>query len=117
MILQQPIRDPCYDRGVSEGARFTEFQVSVGQVDYYKSLLAEADLEPEIEEHLRELISQKNYFGVEELLKGQNLGDKPFQGFLRAALRCRFSQESGKSKKAHLQSGSTFCSKTTGRNL
>ena len=49
-----------------KAAGLTEFQVSVGQVDYYKSLLAEADLEPEIEEHLRELISQKNYFGVEE---------------------------------------------------
>ena len=58
-----------------KAAGLTEFQVSVGQVDYYKSLLAEADLEPEMEEHLRELISQKNYFGVEELLKGQNLGE------------------------------------------
>ena len=56
-----------------KAAGLTEFQVSVGQVDYYKSLLAEADLEPEMEEHLRELISQKNYFGVEELLNGQNL--------------------------------------------
>ena len=44
-------------------------------MDYYKSILAEADLEPEIEEHLRELISQKNYFGVEELLKGQSLDE------------------------------------------
>ena len=29
-----------------KAAGLTEFQVSVGQVDYYKSLLAEADLEP-----------------------------------------------------------------------
>lgn len=58
-----------------KAAGLTEFQVSVGQVDYYKSILAEADLEPEIEEHLRELISQKNYFGVEELLKGQSLDE------------------------------------------
>lgn len=64
-----------------KAAGLTEFQVSVGQVDYYKSLLAEADLEPEIEEHLRELISQKNYFGVEELLKGQNLGDNLSKAF------------------------------------
>ena len=56
-----------------KAAGLTEFQVSVGQVDYYKSLLAEADLEPEMEEHLRELISQKNYFGVEELLESQRL--------------------------------------------
>ena len=62
-------------------AGLTEFQVSVGQVDYYKSLLAEADLEPEMEEHLRELISQKNYFGVEELLKGQNLSESLSEAF------------------------------------
>ena len=41
----------------------------------------QADLEPEIEEHLRELISQKNYFGVEELLKGQNLGNNLSKAF------------------------------------
>ena len=64
-----------------KAAGLTEFQVSVGQVDYYKSLLAEADLEPEMEEHLRELISQKNYFGVEELLKGQNLSESLSEAF------------------------------------
>lgn len=68
-----------------KAAGLTEFQVSVGQVDYYKSLLAEADLEPEMEEHLRELISQKNYFGVEELLKGQSLSES----FLRRLQNCR----------------------------
>ena len=40
-----------------------EFQVSVGQVDYFKSLLKEAELGPEAEERLRVLISQKNSFG------------------------------------------------------
>nr|WP_294679946.1 ATP phosphoribosyltransferase regulatory subunit [uncultured Blautia sp.] len=56
-----------------KAAGLTEFQVSVGQVDYYKSLIREAALDSELEEQLRELISQKNYFGVEELLKEQNL--------------------------------------------
>lgn len=50
-----------------------EFQVSVGQVDYFKSLLREAHLEEEEEERLRALISQKNYFGVEELIHSQRL--------------------------------------------
>lgn len=50
-----------------------EFQVSVGQVDYFKSLLAEADLEKEDEEQLRSLISEKNYFGVEELVGKKKL--------------------------------------------
>ena len=51
----------------------TEFQVSVGQVDYYKSLLTEADMDEEAEERLRSMISQKNYFGVEDLVKEQGL--------------------------------------------
>lgn len=50
-----------------------EFQVSVGQVNYFKSLLTEAGMDEEAEESLRALISQKNYFGVEELLKEQKL--------------------------------------------
>lgn len=50
-----------------------EFQVSVGQVDYFKSLLGEAELDEEAEERLRQLIAEKNYFGVEELVEGQNL--------------------------------------------
>ena len=45
----------------------------MGQVDYFKSLLKEAGLEKEAEEHLRALISEKNYFGVEELVEEQKL--------------------------------------------
>lgn len=54
-------------------AGLTEFQVSVGQVDYFKSLLREAEISRETEERLRELISQKNDFGVEELVKEQKI--------------------------------------------
>ena len=51
----------------------TEFQVSVGPVDYYKAIFAQTGLSQEEEEELRELISQKNYFGVEELVKNKNM--------------------------------------------
>ena len=54
-------------------AGLTEFQVSVGQVDYYKAIFAQTGLSQEEEEELRELISQKNYFGVEELVKSKNM--------------------------------------------
>ena len=54
-------------------AGLTEFQVSVGQVDYYKAIFAQTGLSQEEEEELRELISQKNYFGVEELVKNKNM--------------------------------------------
>ena len=62
-------------------AGLTEFQVSVGQVDYFKSLLQEADLEEEAEERLRSLISQKNYFAVEDLVKEQNLPESLEKAF------------------------------------
>ena len=58
-------------------AGLTEFQVSVGQVDYYKSIFAQTGMNQEEEEELRELISQKNYFGVEELVKSKKM-DKSF---------------------------------------
>ena len=51
----------------------TEFQVSVGQVDYYKAIFSQTGMSQEEEEELRELISQKNYFGVEELVKNKNM--------------------------------------------
>lgn len=54
-------------------AGLREFQVSVGQVNYFKSLLREAGLDEESEERLRSLISQKNYFGVEELIQEQKM--------------------------------------------
>ena len=54
-------------------AGLTEFQVSVGQVDYYKAILAQTGMSQEEEEELRELISQKNYFGVEELVKSKHM--------------------------------------------
>lgn len=54
-------------------AGLKDFQVSVGQVDYFKSILAQTGMEAETQEQLRALISQKNYFGVEELVQEQKL--------------------------------------------
>ena len=50
-------------------AGLTEFQVSVGHVGFFKSLLKEAHLDEEMGAELRELISNKNIFGVRELLE------------------------------------------------
>ena len=43
----------------------TEFQVELGEADFFRGLIEEADIEEEIEWKLRELIENKNYFGVE----------------------------------------------------
>lgn len=47
----------------------TEFQVSIGHVDFFKSLLRESRLSEEMELELREFISNKNIYGVRELLE------------------------------------------------
>lgn len=50
-------------------AGLKEFQVSIGHVDFFKSLLRESKLSEEMELELREFISNKNIFGVRELLE------------------------------------------------
>ena len=56
---------------ISAGLR--EFQISVGHIGYFKSLLGEAQIGEEDELALRELISNKNHFGAEELLSGLSI--------------------------------------------
>ena len=53
-----------------------DFQISIGQVDFFKSLVDEAGITEETTQELRQLISNKNYFGVEELLERQNLSEE-----------------------------------------
>lgn len=50
-------------------AGLKEFQIYIGNVDFFESLITDADLESEEESRLRELIANRNYFGVEELLQ------------------------------------------------
>ena len=47
-----------------------EFQVSVGEVNFYKALADKSGLDEESTETVRELISNKNFFGVAEVLDG-----------------------------------------------
>lgn len=53
-----------------------EFQIELGQVDFFKGLLEEAGINSDIEEELRHLIEIKNYFGVEQLLKCLDLSNE-----------------------------------------
>ena len=46
----------------------SDFQISIGQVEYYKGICREAGLSEEMELELREYISSKNYFGAEDFL-------------------------------------------------
>ena len=46
-----------------------DFQLSIGNVEYFKGICMEAGLDEETELELREFISGKNYFGAEDLLR------------------------------------------------
>lgn len=56
-------------------AGLRDFQLSVGHADFFKGLMEAAGLKEEQEEELRELISNKNFFGVEEFVETLNLNE------------------------------------------
>ncbi len=57
------------------------FQISIGQVEYFKGLCEEAGLDEETENELREYISGKNYFAAQELLSERNVKE-PYHSIL-----------------------------------
>ncbi len=57
------------------------FQISIGQVEYFKGLCEEAGLDEETENELREYISGKNYFAAKELLSGRDVKE-PYHSIL-----------------------------------
>ena len=52
-----------------KNAGLEEFQISIGNVDFFQSLIEESEIDDETEERLRELINNRNFFGVDELLE------------------------------------------------
>lgn len=63
----------------------SDFQLSIGQVEYYKGICEEAGLSDELEQTLREYISAKNYFGAEELLIQNKVSKTYRDGLLKSA--------------------------------
>ncbi|MDE7283242.1 MAG: ATP phosphoribosyltransferase regulatory subunit, partial [Lachnospiraceae bacterium] len=66
-------------------AGLKDFQVSIGNLEYFKGICAEAGLDEETELTLRELISGKNYFGAEELLEHKNVNEKDREILLKTS--------------------------------
>lgn len=54
-------------------AGLTEFQVSIGQVEFFRGLMKEAGLSKESEEQIRIAIETKNYFAVSNLIDSTNM--------------------------------------------
>ena len=46
----------------------TDFQINIGNVDFLQSLIQSSCIEEDIQTRLRELINNRNFFGVDELL-------------------------------------------------
>lgn len=61
------------------------FQISIGEVDYFKGICSQAGLDEDVEQNLRDYIAAKNYFGAEELLKEQKVRKDYAQVLLRLA--------------------------------
>lgn len=52
-----------------------EFQIEVGEVDYFKGLINEAGIDEDTEEKIREYISSKNFFGLSEYVSTLSVND------------------------------------------
>ena len=63
-------------------AGLQEFQISVGQVQFFKALVSEAGMSEDTISDLRGLISNKNYFGVEGLIAKADLQPELAEVFL-----------------------------------
>ncbi|MDO4554756.1 MAG: ATP phosphoribosyltransferase regulatory subunit [Lachnospiraceae bacterium] len=63
-------------------AGLKEFRIDIGQVEFYKGLVEEAGLDQEDEEKLRDLIENKNSFGLEKFLESLSLPDSVNAVFL-----------------------------------
>lgn len=64
-------------------AGLKEFQVSIGEVEYFKGLCEQVGLSEETESELREYISGKNIFGAEELLSEKGIDEKASEMLLK----------------------------------
>ena len=64
-------------------AGLKEFQVELGEVAFYRSLLLQSGLDEDAQARLNELIENKNRFGAEEFLKNQNMEESLKEAFLK----------------------------------
>ena len=58
-----------------KAAGLKQFQISIGHADLFRQLMKAADFDAEAEETLRDLILNKNFFGVDEFLERHQVTD------------------------------------------
>ena len=52
-----------------------EFMIEIGEVDYFKGIIAEAGLDKAVEDKIKEYIQLKNFFGLSEFVSGLDISD------------------------------------------
>ena len=52
-----------------------DFQISIGNLEFFKGLCGEYGIDEEMELELREMINDKNYFGTQDILDSLKLND------------------------------------------
>lgn len=60
-----------------------EFQIEIGHADYFKGLIEASKVDEETAAYLRELLSNKNYFGVEEIVTSLNIDNNIKEAFIK----------------------------------
>jgi ATP phosphoribosyltransferase regulatory subunit len=63
----------------------SDFQISIGNLEYFKGICAQAGLDEETELSLREYISGKNFFGAEELLESIHVDRRDKEALLKVS--------------------------------
>ncbi|MBQ8923543.1 MAG: ATP phosphoribosyltransferase regulatory subunit [Lachnospiraceae bacterium] len=53
-----------------------EFQIEIGEVDYFKGIIEEAGIDKETEEKIRDYIQIKNFFGLSEFVAKLDISDR-----------------------------------------
>ena len=58
-----------------------DFQIEIGQIDYFKGLVAESGISEDEEEQIKEYIHIKNFFGLEEYVDALDISDSLKKAF------------------------------------
>ena len=59
-----------------KGCGLKDFQISIGNLEFFKGLCSEYGIDEEMEHKLREMINDKNYFGTQDLLDSLELKEE-----------------------------------------
>lgn len=78
----------------------SDFQITIGEVEYFKGICHQAGIEDDVELRLRDFISAKNYFGVQELLEQCGVDGNQARILLRLSDTVMGKSDLGEAKKA-----------------